>query len=84
MISSLAHLLKPPQQLLDLILLSLHLQLDLALQVIEFLVRVVADLIHISQVLDLFETPAEIFRVKKLIVSWWVQERAQNCLGVLQ
>ena len=84
MIASLAHLLKPPQQLLDLILLSLHLQLDLALQVIEFLVRVVADLIHISQVLDLFETPAEIFRVKKLIVSWWVQERTQNCLGVLQ
>ena len=84
MIASLAHLLKPPQQLLDLILLSLHLQLDLALQVIEFLVCFEADLIHISQVLDLFETPAEIVRVQKLIVSWWVQERAQNRLGVLQ
>ena len=84
MIALLTHLLKPHQQLLDLVLLSLHLQLDLALQVIEFLIRVEADLIHISQVVDLLETPAENVRVKKLLVSWWVQEGAQDRLGVLQ
>lgn len=83
-ITLLAHLLKPHQQLLDLILLSLHLQLDLALQVIELLVRDEADLIHISQVVDLLETPAENVRVKKLFVSWWVQEGAQDSLGMLQ
>ena len=84
MITLVTHLLKPRQHLLDLILLTLHLQLDLVLQVIELFVRFKAYLIHISQVVDLFETPAEKVRIKKLFVRWRVLERGRDRLGVLQ
>ena len=84
MIALLAHLLQPHQQLLDLVLLRLHFQLNLALQVVELLIGVEADLIHISQVVNLLETPAENVRVEELLVCRRVQEGAQDRLGVLQ
>ena len=84
MIALLAHLLQPHQQLFDLVLLRLHLQLYLALQVVELLICVEADLVHISQVVDLLETPAENVRVEELFVGRRVQEGAQDRLGVFQ